>query len=441
MKRRVASLPPVAQETFNEKVLAAKATSTAAAAKASFEKTCVACQKPFYSENSYQNHLNSSKHKSREARMSRDHADDASSVMSSNFSLGEPINKPREADGDVSKAADSLKTATIEEEENEEREPSDDGEYSSARCLFCSKKESDINANVDHMLKGHGLFIPERDYLIDLEGLLHYLYRKINENNECLYCHVIRNNPAGIRTHMRDKGHCMIAFETEDEQVEIGQYYDFSSTYSDDDDDDEGESTTSEAAGNGGVKVSGSEPEDEGWETDASSVDEDEEDEEDEKALSKPSTSNNKPIVYESDYELHLPSGRSVGHRSLARYYRQNLHNHPTPAEREERQLAIENGEAAPEEPKLRGRNLNRAVASRANGGSGMLGASEPQKRAAVKSERKERDRALRHEFRYRNRVNRAANHQHHFRVCFASFLLFVQDLANMFSLQDPLLQ
>ena len=88
MKRRIASLPPVSQETFNEKVLAAKATSTAAAAKASFEKTCEACQKTFYSENTYANHIKSSKHRSREAQLHREHADDASSVMSSNFSLG-----------------------------------------------------------------------------------------------------------------------------------------------------------------------------------------------------------------------------------------------------------------------------------------------------------------------------------------------------------------
>ena len=413
MKRRVASLPPVAQETFNEKVLAAKATSSAAAARASFEKTCAACQKPFYSENSYQNHMNSSKHKARQARMNKEHADDASSVMSSTFSLGEPINKPHENDADVSKAAENLKTATIEEEDEEE--PADDGEYSSSRCLFCNNKESDINANTDHMLKSHGMFIPERDYLADLEGLLRYLYRKINENNECLYCHGIRNNPAGARTHMRDKGHCMIAFETEDEQVEIGQYYDFRSTYSDNED---AESATSEAAETGGVKVSGSEEEGDGWETDASSVD----DEDEEEGLTN---SKKAPVIYESDYELHLPSGRSVGHRSLAKYYRQNLHNYPTPSERQERQLAIENGEVEEEQPKPRGRNLNRAVVSRANGGTGMIGVGEHQKETVLKSERKQRDRALRQEFRMRNRVNRAANHQAHYRVCYFSLFPF----------------
>lgn len=407
MKRRVASLPPVSQETFNEKVLAAKATSTAAAAKASFKKTCLACQKTFYSENSYQNHVKSSKHKAREARMQKDLADDSSSVMSSTFSLGEPINKSQEGDSDVAKVTENLKTSTIEEEDEDEEELEDDSEYSASRCLFCSHKASDLQENTEHMRKSHGMFIPEKEYLVNLEGLIHYLYRKINENSECLYCHAIRNSPAGIRTHMRDKGHCMIAFETEEEQIEIGQYYDFRSTYSD----DEAGSETSEIPEDGGVKVSASDGDDDGWETEtsASSLDEDEEDDDFD-------SHRKAPVVYQTEYELHLPSGKSVGHRSLAKYYRQNLHNYPSIEERVARQLAIENGEVEEERP--RGRNPTRALVTRANGGLGMIGVTEDQKRAAAMSERKDRTRAIRQEVRYRDRVNRAANNQKHFRVC-----------------------
>ncbi|KAF5858735.1 hypothetical protein ETB97_003844 [Aspergillus alliaceus] len=397
MKRRIASLPPVSQEVFNDKVLAAKASTSAAAAKASFEKTCVACQKTFFSENSYQNHVKSSKHRAREAQMLRESADDASSVMSSTFSLGEPVNKPRERT-EVSKVTEGLKNATINEA-GEDEEMEEQG-FSPSRCLFCNEKFSDLQQNAEHMLKSHGMFIPERDYLVDLEGLLHYLYRKINENSECLYCHAVRNNPEGTRTHMRDKGHCMIAFETEDEQVEIGQYYDFRSTYSDGEDEDEDDSIVED----GGVKVDG---DDEGWETetDASSMDEDED----------MVLNDRKGEVYATEFELHLPSGRTAGHRSLAKYFRQNLRNYPTAEERAARQLAIENGEI--EEEKLpRGRNLNRAVVSRGNGGMGMIGATDSQKRFAAEVERKDRTRAQRQEKRYTALVNRAANNQKHFR-------------------------
>ncbi|KAL5001826.1 C2H2 type zinc-finger-domain-containing protein [Aspergillus recurvatus] len=398
MKRRVASLPPVSQEIFNEKVLAAKASSNAAAAKASFERACVACQKTFYSENSYQNHVKSSKHKAREARLNRDNADDTSSVMSSTFSLGEPINKPREVD--VAGVTEGLKEATIAEEDEDE-EIADADSYSSSHCLFCNNESTSIEENTDHMFKSHGMFIPERTYLADLEGLIRYLYRKINENSECIYCHVIRNSPAAVRTHMKDKGHCMIAFESEAEQIEIGQFYDFRSTYSDDENDDDSVEMV-----DGGVKVSGSDVEDDGWETDASSVDDEDEDE---------GYPKNAPAVYRTEYELHLPSGRTAGHRSLARYFRQNLHNYPTAEERYARQLAIENGEIE-EEEKSRGRNANRALVSRANGGTGMIGVADIDKRNVVESERKERTRAIRQEQRYTARVNRAANNQKHFR-------------------------
>ncbi|KAL4769564.1 C2H2 type zinc-finger-domain-containing protein [Aspergillus nidulans var. acristatus] len=398
MKRRVASLPPVSQEIFNEKVLAAKASSNAAAAKASFERTCVACQKTFYSENSYQNHVKSSKHKAREARLNRENADDTSSVMSSTFSLGEPINKPREAD--VAAVTESLKEATIAEGDEDE-EIADADSYSSSHCLFCNNESTSIEENTEHMFKSHGMFIPERTYLADLEGLIRYLYRKINENSECIYCHVIRNSPAGIKTHMKDKGHCMIAFESEAEQIEIGQFYDFRSTYSDDENDDDSVEMV-----DGGVKVSGSDAEDDGWETDASSLDDDDEDLRDAKSA---------PAVYRTEYELHLPSGRTAGHRSLARYYRQNLHNYPTAEERYARQLAIENGEIQ-EDEKPRGRNANRALVTRANGGTGMIGVADIDKRNVVESERKERTRAIRQEQRYTARVNRAANNQKHFR-------------------------
>ncbi|KAJ5889209.1 Cytoplasmic 60S subunit biogenesis factor REI1 [Penicillium tannophilum] len=402
MKRKVASLPPVTQETFNEKVLAAKVNSTEAAAKAAFEKSCHACQKAFFSENSYQNHVNSAKHKQREARLSKE--GDNASVMSSAFSLGEPVGK---AQDDVSNVADDLKAATIaEDKEDKEDEEMDEekDEFSASECLFCRIESADIEANVEHMFKNHGMFIPERKYLVNLEGLINYLYRKINDNHECLYCHAIRNNAEGARAHMRDKGHCMIAFEAEEEQIEIGQYYDFRSTYSDDEGEWEDEDETMAEAG--GVKVSSSDADEAGWETDASSVDDDEEIDSRRKA----------PVIYQDEYELHLPSGKSVGHRSLAKYFRQNLHNYPSPDERATRQLAIENGEIEEDEQKSRGRNQKRALITRANGGDGLMTATTEQKKTAMVKERREHTRAARAENRWRAGNEKQNNFQKHFR-------------------------
>lgn len=399
MKRRIANLPPVSQETFNEKVLAAKVNSTEAAAKAAFEKTCHACQKAFFSENSYQNHVKSAKHKQREARLSKE--GDNASVMSSAFSLGEPVGK---AQDDVSNVADDLKAATIAEDKEDEEMEEEKDVFSASQCLFCRTESADIEANVEHMFKNHGMFIPERKYLVNLEGLINYLYRKINDNHECLYCHAIRNNAEGARTHMRDKGHCMIAFEAEEEQIEIGQYYDFRSTYSDDEEEWEDEDET--MAESGGVKISSSDADEAGWETDASSVDDDE----------KIDSRRKAPVIYQDEYELHLPSGKSVGHRSLAKYFRQNLHNYPSADERATRQLAIENGEIEEEEQKPRGRNQKRALITRAHGGDGLITATTEQKKAAMVAERREHTRAARAENRWRAGNERQNNYQKHFR-------------------------
>lgn len=332
--------------------------------------------------------------------------------MSSTFSLGEPINNSASGDAEatVSNVTNGLKNATIQEEaekEDEDMEEENSVEYPTTRCLFCSENAADVDSNVDHMFKTHGMFIPDKDYLVDLDGLIRYLHAKIVENHECINCHAIRSTAAGIRTHMRDKGHCRIAFESEEEQVEIGQFYDFRSTYSDDEDEDMTD-------GAGGVPVTSSDADEAGWETDDSSVASDGES----KAYrgSQP--------VYQTDYELHLPSGRSVGHRSLAKYYRQNLHNYPSAEERSARQLAIENGELEEEETPKNGRNQHRTLISRANGGMGMIGATDSQKTEALASERRERTRAQRSEKNYLAKINRQANSQKHFRVRFLSFFL-----------------
>ena len=102
LKRRVASLPPISSEVFNEKVLQTRAATTAQADKARFERTCDTCQKTYSSENAYRNHIGSAKHRAKLAQAPAQPngkvIDDASSVMSSTFSLGEPANTKSEVD-------------------------------------------------------------------------------------------------------------------------------------------------------------------------------------------------------------------------------------------------------------------------------------------------------------------------------------------------------
>ena len=497
LKRRVASLPPLSSEYFSEKVLTAQATSSAAAAKASFERTCSACQKTYYSENAYQNHLKSQKHRLREAAL---HAgkgappDEVLSPMSSStFTLGEPIDTASKSsvitdaeagvelsgpvgglkDGAVNNAGSSLSTPNLKpyrpatqgeaSKEDPTTVPPPDTAPSKTtpateplkvplnRCMFCNYESPTFKLGIMHMNKFHGMFIPEQQYLVDLEGLIRYLFSKIVKNHECLYCHKLKGSMASIQTHMRDTGHCMIAFETEEEMVEVGQFYDFSSTYSDEEDAAIDELEHAQDETTDGVSLTFKEPKvlktvictpngdeempdgtvnNEGWETDSSASSLDSEDItalpiDRIRAVERPHAHSRHShtdgihahahphrAVFRSDYELYLPSGRTAGHRSLARYFRQNLHNYPTATERLENRRLIE--EASPPTPP--GDSRGRELTSRANGGLGMLGVTEAKKHEASTIEKREQKREQRAQNQYQWGVEKRGNSQKHFR-------------------------
>lgn len=42
-------------------------------------------------------------------------------------------------------------------------------------CLFCCQVSKTLDGNIDHMTKTHGFFIPDLEYVCDLEGLITYL--------------------------------------------------------------------------------------------------------------------------------------------------------------------------------------------------------------------------------------------------------------------------
>ena len=498
----------MSSEIFAEKVLSAQATSSAAAAKASFEKPCTACQKTYYSENAYQNHIGSQKHRARIAATHNGGVptidDEASSIMSSTISLGEPIRTAAMEDHDIeaerefSKVINGIKDTNLEEQEPVSRRPSrphhssneerpnhplslTNTESSAAtttetvqasvkapllRCLFCNYDSPSFKLNVMHMTKHHGMFIPEQPYLVDLEGLIGYLQEKIMKNNECLLCHKLKSSTSGVQTHMRDKGHCMIAFDSEEEMIEVGQYYDFRSSYSDEEETDEdNDMDDAKANPSGGVKLgrkrnetvetifkgSGGDQETldgedtgDGWETDssASSLDSDElhavpidHDHAFERLALHRHHSHADPrphrtvdgfhshahahhAVFHSDYELHLPSGRIAGHRSLSRYYRQNLHNYPTPQERIDRRLLAdrpadaESGDEMSAPQNRRDQN----IVTRANGGTGMLGVTDQKRREIQAVEKRDRKRVQRAQKQYQWGIDKRGNSQKHFR-------------------------
>jgi pre-60S factor REI1 len=502
LKRRVASLPPLSSEVFNEKVLANRASAAATAARASFEKNCEACKKTFYSENAFVNHLSSQKHKSNVAKFGlAGKGDDEKSIMSSTFSLGETADKAStineldsDAEDEFQDVIDGMKESSLQEDSEpvsrrptrphhsangDEAQPdhplsrsTTDSTTSRIRkrdplkeCLFCSHHDSEtLDQCLDHMIKIHGLFIPEPNYVADMEGLVKYLNAKVNEEHQCLYCGRLKWSEDGIKTHMRDTNHCKIAYETEDAQLEIGQFYDFRSTYSDEeeewstDDEDEDMSDDAGAAPGGGVKLGakrsskteGDDEEGEGWETDSTAssaptdeigrvyVDENRDEVRRRLESSKHHSSSSGQrhrstdgfhshahhhtpnAVYYDDVEMHLPSGRTAGHRSLNKIWKQNLRTHPSPAEREQRLLTagsdeeekeLRPSEAARERERGRGRDLvvrNEAL--------GVAGLDDTAKRQLQTKNLKDQKRAAREQRKFQAKVSEKANSQKHFR-------------------------
>ena len=464
LKRRVASLPPLSSEVFAEKVLSAQANSSAAAAKASFERACQPCQKTYYSENAYQNHLGSQRHRVKVAGVGNDQDTEPGtpSIISSTISLGDPVAPENvgdpETEADFTEVVKDMKKTKIHDEDSDagdaarpsrphhpanddkillpispSRTPSSVATRNSAvmsltRCIFCNHDAETFKLNLVHMTKVHAMFVPEQEYLSDLEGLVSYLQAKVTENYECLFCHKLKNSVAGVQTHMRDKGHTMIAFDSEEEMLEIGQFYDFRSTYSDsdsDDDDDDASSTStagptkskpskgSKLGAHRPAAASGSAGDDEeGWETDSA----DESDASDETSDAAPRVKSHR-VAYLDGHELHLPSGRTAGHRSLARYYRQNLRDYPSAAERAERQQKLlEDGGAEQQAEEGEDSRTNRQVVSRADGGLGMLGMSDATKRQVAALARKQVRTAQRSQNQYSLGVQQRANNQKYFR-------------------------
>ncbi|KAF5658204.1 YBR267w-like protein [Fusarium heterosporum] len=473
LKRRVASLPPISADVFTDKVLQARAVSTAEADKAYFERACDICEKTYYSENAFQNHLSSQKHKAKElssGQSAPNRADDeTTSIVSSTFSLGEPVAPSQgevdsDAEEEFSHVVEGLQKASITEQRpspvkrpshpqpasgdvaQENPEPTHESDsttpvpatqeptWTLESCLFCNYSSPSVPLNTHHMERFHGMFIPEKKYLVDIDGLLQQLQDKIRQHHQCLYCDKVKSSMFGVQTHMRDTGHCKIPYETEREQLRIGDFYDFRSTYSDDEDMSDDGSVVNENGGGAKLgarrstrltRVDGADMEGEGdgWETDSSASSLDSEDltavpaeghiHQFERLDKHPHHSRQDPrqrhqadgwhshahkptrAVFYDDYELHLPTGKSVGHRSLNKYFRQNLHNHPSAEERAER-LAIEEARGEEEESTLDGQMVPTGSRSREvvpRGMAGMAGAPEQQKRRARRAE--ERGRTL----------------------------------------------
>ena len=316
LKRKVAELPPVTADDFKRKVLTQRAADVKARER--HNHYCEACKKAFASDKSFESHLRSKKHRERKASVRVSDPDDGIDEASesatdevivqtldnlknlnielSNVSLGQ-----EESDSVIKNLQDPSKTngggktkqqldcsSKGTEQLNQEEEclsdDSDDGTLDVDECLFCPLVSDNMEESLRHMSSAHGFFIPDLEYLADVQGLVKYLCYKVGQERTCLYCHSSRMfySIEAIQHHMVDKAHCKMFFEG-DSALEYAEFYDYTKSYS-----------------------SKSEPG---------------ENEVEDGDIPVPDNS----LAVNEDLELVLPSGAKLSHRSMKQYYKQRL--------------------------------------------------------------------------------------------------------------------
>ncbi|KAF7315321.1 Zinc finger protein 622-like protein [Mycena indigotica] len=305
MKRRVASLPPVSLEVFNQKVLDRRLeTAIMSSAKGSY---CDVCNKTYTTENAYRSHIQSKKHKEMELkpRVVQPRAPEPDSDPVAKDQL-ETIEEPESVSLVVPEDASETEiNQTIDEKIAAAR-----AKLSPNSCLFCSEEAPSLDVNLEHMSSVHSFFVPDAEYLVDIKGLITYLGEKIAVGNVCIFCNgkgkEFRTLEA-TRKHMLDKSHCKIAYDTEDDRLEVSDYYDFTSSYP---------SAKNKSEGEDWEDV-----DDDDNDSDAESADQVVEDESE---LEEEELPDNGISYGDSEMQLILPSGVRINHRKL-RYHPQTF--------------------------------------------------------------------------------------------------------------------
>lgn len=383
-------------------------------------------RKTYTTENAYRSHINSKKHRETELKLA--HRRDAEPEAPQ---TGEPIEVTTDLVGPPPQPVPEKQqlegeAATPKPQTIDDRIASLRSRISPLQCLFCTAPAfNSIDENVSHMASAHSFFIPDLEYLTDLSGLLSFLGERIAVDNTCIFCskksREFRSLDA-VRKHMLDKGHCKIAYDTESERLAVSDFYDFSKSYP---------APPGEKKGSSKRRVKVVVPdaefvEDDCWEDVDGDGEGSEFDEAAEERVTEPEDSENEEdgsdneadrsqITYgDTVYELVLPSGARIGHRSLRRYYKQSFAN-PLPGRVEDPNSGV--GLVR----RLIGDKENSTLVP-VKGGYGAFGDGTMTVKARSRGEAKEAGRHIR-EFRdqkrreeFKTKVAFIHNHQKHFR-------------------------
>lgn len=165
LKRRVADLPPITAEEFQKRVLQQRTADEMALQETTLY--CNACRKQFTSDKSYDNHLNSKKHRENAHRFEKDNQGQPKDVLMKQVkSVDEVVIEDHNSD--------------VEEVDSDEWDDDVENPIAKNDCIFCPAHSETFEDNVKHMSLEHTFFIPDTEFCVDIEGLLMYVGEKVS---------------------------------------------------------------------------------------------------------------------------------------------------------------------------------------------------------------------------------------------------------------------
>ncbi|KAA3457760.1 zinc finger protein 622-like protein [Gossypium australe] len=241
LKRKVAGVPGVTEALFLARQ-AALAEEKDKQNETPMLYSCGLCGKGYRSSKAYSQHLKSRAHIAQASQ----HPEEEKAAIIKPF-IRCAVNKPPQprdkndddSDDDWVEVDPDEDLASGDEMDIDNGEETGREELDPSCCFMCDLKHDTIESCMVHMHKFHGFFIPDVEYLKNPEGLLIYLGLKVKRDFICLYCNE-RCHPftslEAVRKHMAAKGHCKVHYGDgdEDEEVELEEFYDYSSSYVDD---------------------------------------------------------------------------------------------------------------------------------------------------------------------------------------------------------------
>ncbi|OAP58264.1 hypothetical protein AYL99_07354 [Fonsecaea erecta] len=132
-------------------------------------------------------------------------------------------------DNDEDDVSERSSTSIEYESGSDEDDDDEFDEFDESQCLFCNQTSPDLDQNLNHMLKVHGLYIDPARLVVDVGTLLAYFHLIISGRYECLYCGTQRNTREAVQQHMMAKGHCK--YDVSDEGTELRDLFEFPSSH------------------------------------------------------------------------------------------------------------------------------------------------------------------------------------------------------------------